>query len=320
VLGTPLEVDHIPEYDPADAHVERLKYDLVEGFDEKPVPFLKRPRKFAAVGAREKSWQRRTRWQHQLDDMHVAAVAQQVRQMREQTARRRGVDVMEQAVDEDEIEALVSWHLEARHIAHLEGSSVAAPRVADVALVLVDAEIVHVSELRRIGPRAAADIQDAADIVQIIKTSTGYFFDSSKSGGLIITAFSAMPIVRLHRKKLRRGKMIIRQFRNFILINNSQQRTIRPRHVLPWRRHRIRVSIHKCRSIRRHLHPMRPVVNGDAANRRAIERHAIQMPLQRRFRRAREIHQPFPLIHPVHRGNFPLTLGDLRKLLAFQIV
>jgi hypothetical protein len=84
--------------------------------------------------------------------------------MREQTARRRRIQVMEQAVDEDEIEALVSRHLETRYIPRLETSSVAVPRVADVTLVLVDAKVLHVDESQRVRPRAAADIGDSADV------------------------------------------------------------------------------------------------------------------------------------------------------------
>jgi len=79
------------------------------------------------------------------------------------TSRRRRIQVMEQAVEEDEIEGLVSRHLETRYIAHLETLSVAAPRVADVTLVLVDAEVLHVDESQRVRPRAAADIEDSAD-------------------------------------------------------------------------------------------------------------------------------------------------------------
>jgi len=54
----PLEIDHIPQYDSACAHVERLEYDLFEVFGEQPLSFVKRPWEVAAVGARQKTWQR----------------------------------------------------------------------------------------------------------------------------------------------------------------------------------------------------------------------------------------------------------------------
>src|SRR6266404_8353156 len=65
---------------------------------------------------------------------------------------------------------------------------------------------------------------------------------------------------------------------------------------------------------------MRAFFLADARESRPIETYAIQLPFERRFFCRREISHALRFLHRVERSDFPFPFGELRKLLAVEIV
>src|SRR5437762_8739200 len=98
----------------------------------------------------------------------MTTLDQQGGQVREETARGRDVNVVQQAINQNKIETFVDRDVELRGVGYLKTSAVPTPSIAYISLVPVDSEIVGMREVGRIGPRAASNIQNstkAADIV-----------------------------------------------------------------------------------------------------------------------------------------------------------
>jgi hypothetical protein len=88
--------------------------------------------------------------------------------MRKETPRRRDVDVVQQAIDQNKIESFVDTDVELRGVCYLKTSAVPTPSISHISFIPVDSEIVGMREVGRIGPWAASNIQNstkAADIV-----------------------------------------------------------------------------------------------------------------------------------------------------------
>src|SRR6202011_2813341 len=98
----------------------------------------------------------------------MTTLHQQSRQMRKETARRRDVDVVQQAIDQKKIESFVDRDVELRGVCYLKTSAVPTPSIAYISFVPIDSEIVGMREKwGALGPRAASNIQNstkAADI------------------------------------------------------------------------------------------------------------------------------------------------------------
>src|SRR5882762_10970315 len=65
---------------------------------------------------------------------------------------------------------------------------------------------------------------------------------------------------------------------------------------------------------------MRAFYLGDACESGAIETDTIQVTLQGRLLRRREIHRALGFVNRVQRSDFPLAFGDLSEQLAVEIV
>src|SRR5712664_1992449 len=65
---------------------------------------------------------------------------------------------------------------------------------------------------------------------------------------------------------------------------------------------------------------MRAFFLGDACESGAIETDTIQVTLQGRLLRRREIHRALGFVNRVQRSDFPLAFGDLSEQLAVEIV
>ena len=99
--------------------------------------------------------------------MHMTTLHQQSRQMRKETARRRDVDVVQQAIDQNKIESFVDRDVELRGVCYLKTSAVPTPSIAYISFVPVDSYIVGMREVGCIGPWATSNIQHstkAADV------------------------------------------------------------------------------------------------------------------------------------------------------------
>src|SRR6267143_2844488 len=65
---------------------------------------------------------------------------------------------------------------------------------------------------------------------------------------------------------------------------------------------------------------MRAFFLGDACESGAIETDTIQVTLEGRLLRRREIHRALGFLNCVERSDFPLTFGDLSEQLTVEIV
>src|SRR5437016_13291232 len=65
---------------------------------------------------------------------------------------------------------------------------------------------------------------------------------------------------------------------------------------------------------------MRAFFLGDACESGAIETDTIQVTLEGRFLRRREIHHALGFLNRVQRSDFPLAFGDLSEQLAVETV
>ena len=68
------------------------------------------------------------------------------------------------------------------------------------------------------------------------------------------------------------------------------------------------------------MYRVHAVLFGDAGESGAVERHAIEMPLEGRFFRGREIDDAFGFVNGIHLADFPIAFGELRELLAGQVI
>ena len=85
----------------------------------------------------------------------------------------RCVDVMEEAVHEDEVKASLDGLVVIADVCDNELTIVLFPGVGDVTGIDIDAEIVGVGEEVGVGAGAAADVQDAAGAVEGVMGEQG---------------------------------------------------------------------------------------------------------------------------------------------------
>ena len=83
------------------------------------------------------------------------------------------VQVVQEAVDQDEIEPLVVRDLVRRHIRGDERAAMALSRTGDVLRIDVDAEVVSGLEVWRIRAGAAADVQDSSNPTEVVMRPRG---------------------------------------------------------------------------------------------------------------------------------------------------
>jgi hypothetical protein len=161
LLPFPFEVDHAPDRESKSAERIRLEQNRIEGFCEKLSPFRERSRVLASIPARE---QPRDAWpirHHEIEDMDVSVVGQQARQLRQNPADVRRVDMVEKAVDEDEIEVPADRCHAVSDIGDPEPLAVPASRPGDVIGIVINAEVISVREVVGVRAGAAANVQNA---------------------------------------------------------------------------------------------------------------------------------------------------------------
>jgi hypothetical protein len=66
--------------------------------------------------------------------------------------------VVEKAINQNKIESFMGKDLEIRGIAYLKAPAITASGIAYISLVQVDAQVVGVREIGRVGPWAASDV------------------------------------------------------------------------------------------------------------------------------------------------------------------
>src|SRR4030095_1824872 len=102
----PFEVDHTPELGTKCAERVWLEYHRFEVLAEKLLPRLERAGKITAVPAREQSGKGRLCGQHEFEDMDMPVVGEQRLQVGQDAAGAGPVDVVEEAVHQNKVEAL----------------------------------------------------------------------------------------------------------------------------------------------------------------------------------------------------------------------
>src|SRR5438552_1753824 len=126
-------------------------------------------------------------------------------------------------------------------------------------------------------------------------------------------------IVRLHRQKFHRRKVVIREFGHSVLVDRGDARAISAIKILALRRGGIRIGVVEGRSVGRKDRSMCSGLLSDGSKGCAVERYSIEVALKQRFFGCREIDQALCFIHAVERSDFPLAFGELRKLFSLEV-
>ena len=103
--------------------------------------------------------------------MNVPVRTQEIVESAQNRASTLRVDVVEKAVDEDEVELPVLVGFVRANVRRDELPSIAAAREGDVVLVPVESDVVRVLEERRVDPGAAAHVENAAGRSEIVVTA-----------------------------------------------------------------------------------------------------------------------------------------------------
>ena len=88
--------------------------------------------------------------------------------MRQYVSRARVVDVMEEAVGQDQVKAVVGRDVKSRDVGHDEFAPVSSPCALDVRRVEVDAEVIRARKVMCVRAGPAANVEDAARAPYII--------------------------------------------------------------------------------------------------------------------------------------------------------
>src|SRR6266436_7709117 len=114
--------------------------------------------------------------------------------------------------------------------------------------------------------------------------------------------------------------MVVRKLPHLVLVYHRNARAVRPVEIQARRSRGIREGIVKSGRVRREDRIMRTFFLGDACESIPTETNAIQMTLEVRFFRRREIHRALRFFYRIECSDFPFSFGELRKLLAVAIV
>ena len=108
-------------------------------------------------------------------------------------------------------------------------------------------------------------------------------------------------IVRLHRQKFHRRKVVIREFGHSVLVDRGDARAVSAIKILALRRGGIRIGVVEGRSVGRKDRSMCSGLLSDGSKGCAVERYSIEVALKQRFFGCREIDQALCFIHAVER-------------------
>jgi hypothetical protein len=122
----------------------------------------------AAVETRERERGAAALGEDEVEDVHVAPGCDEAAQRGEDAAGVGVVDVVEEAVHEHEVELPLEPGEAAGDVRGDEFLPEPPACVLDVARIQVDADVLRVQEVRGVGPRAACDVEHAADAAEIV--------------------------------------------------------------------------------------------------------------------------------------------------------
>jgi len=104
----------------------------------------------------------------QFDGMDVTVGSEKIVEAGKNAEGRRSVDVVQEAVEEDEIVGASGDGLGSGDVGDEKIALIAIAGELDIAVVYVDAEVFGVSETGSVGAGAAADVEDTADLAEVI--------------------------------------------------------------------------------------------------------------------------------------------------------
>jgi len=140
---------------------------------EEPPPDLEWACERPAIEPRQRERRSRLLRKDEVDDVNVAAGRDQRAERGEDAMRGAVVDVVEEAVHEHEVELALEAGEAGRDVGGDELLPETPPRILDVARIQVDAHVVRVEKMCRVGARPAADVQDAAHPAEIVLSRHG---------------------------------------------------------------------------------------------------------------------------------------------------
>src|SRR5216683_7230854 len=114
--------------------------------------------------------------------------------------------------------------------------------------------------------------------------------------------------------------MVVRKLGDFVFVNCRDARSIGTVEVLARRSGGVRIGVVESGVIGCKNRGVRARVFGEPGEGGSVESDAVEMALERRFFCGREIDESLCLIDCVDRGDFPLTLGELRELPALEVI
>lgn len=98
----------------------------------------------------------------------MAVVAQSFAQTRKDLSNLIGVEMVKEAIDQNEVEPIPRDRVSVKYIGGYKGAPVTASGVLDVALVHVDPKIAGVGEVLGVCSRAASDVEHSTDGAQVV--------------------------------------------------------------------------------------------------------------------------------------------------------
>src|SRR6202045_1397539 len=127
-------------------------------------------------------------------------------------------------------------------------------------------------------------------------------------------------VARFHGEKFHGREMVVRKLGDFVFVNSSEARSIGAVEVLPGRGRGVRISVVESGSIGCKTRGVRALVLGEPGEAGSVEGEAVEVAFQRRFFRGGEVDKALRFIYRIDRRDFPLTLGELRKLFALEVI
>src|SRR6266480_6243513 len=114
--------------------------------------------------------------------------------------------------------------------------------------------------------------------------------------------------------------MVVRKLGDFVFVNSSDARSIGAVELLARRCRGVRISVVENSGMGCKNRGVRAFVLAQPGEAASVEGDAVEVAFQRGFFRGAEIDKPLRFIYRVNRRYFPLTLGELRQLLAFEVI
>ena len=142
-------------------------------FVDEGTPVVERARMVAAVEPREQATHRRARRQDQVKQVQVPVGSKQRGEVMQDPPDVGRLDVMQEAVRQDEVIRLAGGRLVLRDVGHQVLAAMACARVGDVLRVHVDAEVVSRRKVLGVGAGPASHVEDPTYLGHVVGREHG---------------------------------------------------------------------------------------------------------------------------------------------------